>query len=148
MKIIFAFFLINLLQSTILAEEHIRVINIELFKDENAYLPVKVGEKFTIEINGNPTTGYLWILEKGNKESLLTPLNLNENSSGEYFSHNTDDGRVGVGGIYHFKFQAGENSGEETLVFLNKRPWETNEHQNITRRSIHVKIVNPGKKDL
>ena len=124
--------------------------------EEQTYIPVKSGQNFTIELEGNPTTGYSWFLatpEKLQELKLLKPTNLNENHSGEYYQmgsqnkHNEDEiRRVGVGGIFHFKFLAGENSGHEKLSFIYKRPW-TDEGQ--IQKSISVKVVNlKDHKDL
>lgn len=124
--------------------------------DEETYIPVKSGQNFTIELEGNPTTGYSWFLatpEKLQESNLLKPTNLKENNSGDYYqmgSANKDNEneirRVGAGGIFHFKFLAGENSGHEKLTFIYKRPW-TDEGQ--IQKSINVKVVNlKDHKDL
>ena len=108
-----------------------RIININDFNGEGVYLPVKSGQKFIIEVEGNPTTGYIWFLddvEKINKE-LIFPLNLNEKNSVDPYNYKTDDESEihkirGSGGLYHFKFQAHDtNSGSEVLKFIYKRPW-------------------------
>jgi predicted secreted protein len=130
-----------------------RIININDFQGEGSYLPLKTGQKFIIELEGNPTTGYYWFLdetEKINKE-LITPLNLNEKNSAEYYSINSQDDsemkRVGGGGIFHFKFQVHDvNSGSDVLNFVYKRPW-TNKLE--VRKKINLKVVNANEiKDL
>jgi predicted secreted protein len=136
-------------------EENIRIVNLKDFTGENSYLPVVCGQTFIIEVNGNPTTGYSWTLEVDSKnqgEKLLTPLNLNERNSGEYFSHNKnytkgEEPRVGVGGIYHFKFHAHENkSGYEELNFVHKRSWN---EEGASKHKVIVKVVNlENKNDL
>ena len=125
-----------------------RVININEFQSEGSYLPLKSGQKFIIELEGNPTTGYAWFLEnteKLNKE-LLTPLNLNEKNSADFYKKSPSPGEgeakvLGAGGIYHFKFEAHSvNSGDEVLNFVYKRPWTS---ESEVRKSINIKVVNP-----
>ena len=109
---------------------------------------MKSGQKFIIEMEGNPTTGFSWFLEdveKLNKE-LIIPLNLNEKNSAEFYRKTPDEENgtkiLGSGGIYHFKFQTHQtNSGDEVLRFVYKRPWTK---ENEIRKSIYIKVVNPN----
>lgn len=126
-----------------------RVININEFQTEGSYLPVRGGQKFIIELDGNPTTGYSWFLENVEKlnNQLLIPLNLNDKNSADFYKKTPGPGeenearKLGVGGIYHFKFHANEvNSGDEVLHFVYKRPWST---ENEVRKTINIKVVNP-----
>jgi predicted secreted protein len=138
------------------AEEN-RIIRLkELNLDsKETYVPVKSGHNFTIELEGNPTTGYSWFLEtpeKLEKEGLLIPKNLNDKNSGEYYRRNEVDknknevNKLGSGGIYHFKFLAGEKNGHEEITFIYKRPWKTDaEASNLIKKSINVKVVNIDK---
>jgi len=136
-------------------DEEFRIVKLKDFTGENSYLPVKCGQKFTIEIEGNPTTGFQWSLESKSesvKDKLLTPLNLNEKNQGEFYSYNkksedTELKRLGAGGIYHFKFQSDEKkSGYEELTFIHKRPWTD---EGSIKQKITVKVVNlDDKKDL
>ena len=129
-------------------EDEFRIVKLNDFSGENSYLPVKCGQKFIIEIAGNPTTGYVWTLEGSSEndlEKLVTPLNLNEKNSAEYYSNNKQSSdneimRVGVGGIYHFKFQAHETkSGHAELTFIYKRPWSD---EGASKRKVVIKVVN------
>jgi predicted secreted protein len=149
---VFIILILNLI--TIHAQDsEVRIINIKDFQGEGSYLPLKSGQKFIIELEGNPTTGYSWFLEdveKLNKE-LINPLNLNERNSADYYSktqqneNNPSESEMkvlGGGGIYHFKFQAHHtNNGSEVLNFVYKRPWT---QENEVRKSINVKVVNPN----
>ena len=139
------------IQSLSANENEFRIININDFQGDS-YLPLKTGQKFIIELEGNPTTGYQWFLDdvhKINKE-LVSPLNLNESNSADYYKRNdieeSEIKRVGGGGVYHFKFQAHEsNSGSEVLTFIYKRPW-TNEGQ--IKKTINLKVINKKENDL
>ena len=137
--------------------EENRIIRIkELNLDsKETYIPVKSGHTFTIELEGNPTTGYSWFLEtpeKIEKEGLLIPKNLDKNNSGEYYrstennkdTNNTEIKRLGSGGIYHFKFLAGEKNGHEEITFIYKRSWEES-NTNQIKKTINVKVVNINK---
>lgn len=149
--------LISLLYEAICHDED-RVIRLKELNlsDEETYIPVKSGNNFTIELEGNPTTGYSWFLgapEKLQELNLLKPTNLKENNAGEYYqlgtsSKNNEEEirRVGAGGIFHFKFLAGENNGHEKLTFVYKRPWT---EEGKIQKSINVKVVNlRDNKDL
>lgn len=136
---------------TLASANEFRIININDFKGEGTYLPVKSGQKFIIELEGNPTTGYGWFLEDTEKlnKQLLTPLNLDDKNSAEFYRRHSDNQtetetqRVGVGGLYHFKFQASQTqSGDQVLTFVYKRSWTA---ENEVRQSINIKVVNPDK---
>lgn len=145
------FALFALIASCISSNEDIRVVNINEFEGEGSYLPIKSGQTFIIEMEGNPSTGSTWILENADSlnKGLLTPLNLREKNTGEYFSTNTnEEGQrvMGRPGIYRFKFQANNvNSGSDILHFVYKRLWEAEVGK---RKSINVKIVNSQEKEL
>ena len=91
-------------------------------------ISVSTGETFSIEISGNPTTGYEWNLQ--NDDSL--------NSAYIKFidrDYETDDhppGFVGVPGKYHFNFKALAASNSIHLIFINKRPWESSAIRTVT----------------
>lgn len=157
-KILTLICVIIALSNKSLCHEEDRIIRLKELNlsDEETYIPVKSGQNFTIELEGNPTTGYSWFLatpEKLQESKLLKPTNLKENNAGDYYQmgsqHKNNEQeirRVGVGGIFHFKFLGGENSGHEKLSFVYKRPW-TDEGQ--IQKSINVKVVNlKDHKDL
>ena len=143
--------------SSVFSHEEDRIIRLKELNlsDEETYIPVKSGQKFTIELEGNITTGYSWFLatpEKLEESNLLKPTNLKENHSAEYYTigdktnNDQEVRRMGVGGIFHFKFLAGEKSGHEKLTFVYKRPWS---EEDKIQKSINVKVVNfDDKKDL
>ena len=92
---------------------------------------VEQGEVFNVLLNGNPTTGYQWMLENNDQLSVdvVRALNVNERNVGEYVkasSTNSGNSMVGVGGYYNFKFKAGKPSNDLiTLNFVYKRLWES-----------------------
>ena len=88
----------------------------------------KANEVFSVQLNGNPTTGYTWILENADQVNGLSiqPINLDERNSCKFIRETVDGRKVGVGGKFEFKFQAGAVSNElMTLTFVYKRAWET-----------------------
>ncbi|OUM58842.1 hypothetical protein PIROE2DRAFT_64148 [Piromyces sp. E2] len=92
-------------------QEKINQFNVGLGQDE--YL--------TISFEGNPTTGYSWILENANELDGLKLLN-----NGEYKQDNNESGMDGVGGTFDFEVQVEDISKlPVTLKFAYMRPWET-----------------------
>ena len=76
------------------------------------------GTKATVELEGNPTTGYAWQIEIANPDIIKEVAN-------EYISGQLDDDVVGVGagGVFRFSFQ-GVAEGETEITFNYQRPWE------------------------
>ena len=93
---------------------------------------VEKNSEFNVELEGNPTTGYSWILENVDSiknSKLLTILNLEEemNTTKTYVQDPCKDGMCGVGGTFIFEFKVNEvNEKDELpqLIFGYKRPWE------------------------
>ena len=78
-------------------------------------ITVKVGESFTIELPGNPTTGYTWEVEFCEDSPLLLEAQ-------EFLQKNP--GAVGSGGIFLWNFRA-TSLGSSALHLTYRRPWET-----------------------
>ena len=59
---------------------------------------VEQGEVFSVQLNGNPTTGYQWMLENNDQLRVdsVRALNLNDKNVGEFVSANTN-GQVMLG---------------------------------------------------
>ena len=77
------------------------------------------GTKATIELEGNPTTGYVWEAEIANPGII-------EEVSNEYITAGQDDNDVevvGAGGVFRFTFK-GITQGETEITFNYQRPWE------------------------
>ena len=72
----------------------------------------------SIEMEGNPTTGHLWVYD-------MSPLGVLREISSDFIPDATEGNRVGVGGKFLFTFEA-IAAGEAELVFSYRRPWEEN----------------------
>ena len=97
--------------------ENIRVIKLVDFVENGSYLPVRNGEDFIIEVEGNPSTGYKWYLDNAEvvaKNKVLFPLNLDNKGSGQFYNSHKDN--TILNGIYHFQFSA-KKQGNEKLFF-------------------------------
>ncbi|KAG4104591.1 hypothetical protein H8356DRAFT_1028308 [Neocallimastix lanati (nom. inval.)] len=104
-------------------------------------IKINEGELFSIKLKGNPTTGYSWFLI--NDEEIanagIIPLNLGENKSGSYISHNPK-GMVGGGGIFDFQFKASKVTNNlPSIKFTYRRPWEP---VNDNDRKLEVTLIN------
>ncbi len=133
MKVILVFLLI-----TICYTDEYRKIKLEDITLDS-YVPVKIGQKVIIEIEGNPTTGFIWILSNPEHLRKVKTLNLDDKNSAEYFTRTESDGKLGSKGVYHFKFEAKE-MGNDVLIFKNIRPW--NKEVSSTK-SINIIVVTP-----
>ena len=99
---------------------------------------VKENEIFSVQLKGNPTTGYQWAME--NLDQLtnvsIRPLNLNERNSGAYIADPHEPGLGGFGGTFDFKFRAGTQTNElNTLNFVYKRAWEA-----TSAKKVQIKV--------
>ena len=75
------------------------------------------GNIATVELKGNPTTGYSW-------DYTMSPEGIVREVSSDYVPDKTDDNVTGSGGKFVFTFEA-VSAGEAELVFSYFRPWET-----------------------
>ena len=76
------------------------------------------GQIGTLELLGNPTTGYAWQCESSDP-SVLVPV-------GSTYTASPSDGRVGTGGTYRFDFKA-LKAGDATITCRYYRSWEGQE---------------------
>ena len=76
---------------------------------------VKVGERFTVELEGNITTGYGWEVAALD-EGLVV-------QEGEVAYESAATGLAGAGGAFTFTFRA-VAPGETTIELVYRRPWE------------------------
>ena len=113
-------------------ENKLKIIKFNMKGGKND-LEVENNSIFNVELEGNPTTGYSWILE--NPEiikfsKVLKALNLDEehNTTKDYVQAPCEEGMCGVGGTFIFKFEIKELKDEKDLpnsiIFSYKRPWE------------------------
>ena len=70
----------------------------------------------TIELTGNPTTGYTWVYT-------MSPEGVVHEVSNEYIADKTDKAVAGSGGKFIFTFEA-LTAGEAQLIFSYLRVWE------------------------
>ena len=95
-------------------------------------LEIEKNSEFSVELEGNPTTGYSWFLEnlEAIKDSkVLTALDLDPetNITETYIQDPCKDGMCGVGGVFIYQFkvnEVNENTELPQLIFGYKRPWE------------------------
>jgi inhibitor of cysteine peptidase len=77
-------------------------------------LSVRCGDKFKIEVESNPSTGYKWHLIFFNEEVLKL-------ISSEFVSKLTN--QIGSSGIERFNFEA-KKEGRTNIKIVYKRAWE------------------------
>lgn len=82
----------------------------------NKEYKLAVGQNFTLSLPGNPTTGYAWMMDIGDKSLLRL--------DSEGFLPPSDTRLVGQGGTNWWKFTA-LKSGITTLKLNYQRPWES-----------------------
>ena len=83
-------------------------------REEHHALTVRRGEKFKIELESNPSTGYRWHLVFFNN-SILKLI------SSEFVSKIAN--QIGSTGIQRFNFEA-TKQGTTSIEIIYKRPWE------------------------
>jgi inhibitor of cysteine peptidase len=84
---------------------------------------IKIGEKFNISLDENPTTGYSWSYTITNSKVLKIIDN-------GYTANNQNNNLIGSGGIHVWSIE-GLKEGNSTIVFHYKRPWENNSIKTI-----------------
>ncbi|MBI5623808.1 MAG: protease inhibitor I42 family protein [Elusimicrobia bacterium] len=76
---------------------------------------IAVGETFTVELKGNLTTGFEWVVAAVDAQTLeVGPRRYAAKPAG---------GRVGVGGTFFFPAK-GLKAGDTELTLEYRRPWE------------------------
>ncbi len=83
--------------------------------DSGKTIELSVGQKLTITLRGNATTGYVWQMAKGTDGKIVKKI------SDKYTADNT--GLVGSGGDHVWTYQA-VAAGETTITLNYLRPWE------------------------
>ena len=109
-----------------------------------AELKVENNKEFKVALEGNPTTGYSWFLknvEEIKKNGLIELMNINEYNSVEFTQQGNEEGLVGRGGVFCFKFKVNNPEGKDLpkLIFEYKRPWEK-EKPAIGNAEINLKL--------
>lgn len=137
---IFSFFLIfHLINAN--SEKLIKLVDL---LDDETYIPIRQGQIFIIEIEGNPTEGKVWMVDEPKlllSRNLIHPLNLDENNSCTFYSSHTDSDFSN--GFYHFKFKASKrNMGYEEIKFVYK------DTKKRIQKTVHLHIISQPKTDL
>jgi inhibitor of cysteine peptidase len=96
---------------------------------DNKTLDINVGDKLTIILEENPTTGYRWKLDQVNEEAMTL-----EDSK---YSANSES-QVGGGGYRTFIFRSVSNGATKISLSL-RREWEK-EQSPIDRFQISVQV--------
>src|SRR4030042_5445881 len=87
----------------------------EVTEDTEAPVEAKIGEKFKIALDSNPTTGYQWELSEPLDESIVKLI------GSEYISDKPIT--IGSGGVEVWTFEAvGEGETEISMAYV--RSWE------------------------
>ncbi len=87
-------------------------------KNSGSTVTLSPGEKFSLSLAANPTTGYTW-------ETAVPPDDhICKNTASHYQCHNQNNKIVGAGGIQHYSFSA-IAPGKTKLKLLYRRNWET-----------------------
>lgn len=100
----------------------------------NLSMVVKANKLFSIRLQGNPTTGYMWQLSNADSinSAAVTPVEKN-GEIGIFKPDPHQKGMVGVGGIFEFTFKAGDATNELIpLEFAYKRAWEQENGKTVT----------------
>ncbi|MEZ0396523.1 MAG: protease inhibitor I42 family protein [Anaerolineales bacterium] len=79
-------------------------------------IEMTLGQRLTIALPANPSTGYTWEIQQG-ATPVLDPI-------GEPAFTSDNPGLVGSGGTLRLTFRAAQ-TGVTTLVLVYHRPWET-----------------------
>ena len=82
--------------------------------DAGRTIELRTGDRLSISLGGNPTTGYSWELAAVDKQ-VLAPL-----SKPGYAASSQ---AVGAGGVFAFEFEA-IAVGHTALRLIYRRPWE------------------------
>lgn len=105
-------------------------------KSDCSHVTLSPGQSLIVRLEGNPTTGYRWMLRDA--PSLLTFI-----QEPQYEEHAHKEDAVGVGGTFSWGFTAQQQGGEGDIKFEYARPWEqSNQPERLFR--CHVK-VDPDK---
>ena len=94
-------------------------------------ISVKSGEKFTIKLEANPTTGYDWSVSVSDEAVVSL-------EKSEYLPDEKVSGAVGAGGARVLVFKAND-AGAATIDLVYQRSWEPKEDDERLRYTVTVK---------
>ncbi|HPG41609.1 MAG TPA: protease inhibitor I42 family protein [bacterium] len=89
------------------------------------------GDTFTVNLRGNPTTGYLW------EAQMADSTVIRQNGDYEYHADHTEPGYVGSPGMFTFRFTA-VGKGQNDLQFIYHRPFEPD---NPPEKTFRVTVI-------
>jgi inhibitor of cysteine peptidase len=107
----------------------------EAFSDSATPVTVRKGQTFALTLRSNPTTGYIWQLDKPPEDGVIQFID------NQY--RGDKSGLVGAGGREIWTFKAVE-TGETTIDLKYVRPWEKN---TAPAKSALFKVVVSGDKN-
>lgn len=84
-------------------------------QDNGKTVVAMVGQSIAIDLRGNPSTGYAWMLTLTEGDSIL--------AAGSYQYIPDSGGGIGGGGTFRFPFRASK-AGSTTLLFEYLQPWD------------------------
>ena len=82
--------------------------------DSGSTIELEVGDTVTVRLHGNPTTGFVWLIEDYDETMIVMTDQTYTETSG---------GRVGAAGMFEFEFEA-TRSGETDIELQYRRSWE------------------------
>ncbi len=86
-------------------------------KDKEPKVELAKGDKLLVKLPANPTTGFTWLVAKGESDTLRSK------EKPVYEAANKDKKVIGGGGTQTFTFEAGQ-IGEVEIVLNYQRPFE------------------------
>ncbi len=101
-----------------------------IFSDPSIPIEVHTGDRFTIELDSNITTGYSWVFGSAVNENILRLVN------SDYIPPKS--GLTGAGGVQIWVFEALQ-PGTTSITLKYERSWETEPPIRTADYTIHVK---------
>lgn len=96
--------------------------------DSGSTIELAVGESFLVDLAGNPSTGFAWLIEDLDETMIV----LKDQEFGEQAN-----GAVGAGGRFVFEFEA-TGAGETDIELRYRRSWEEEPAERVF--NLHVVI--------
>lgn len=103
------------------------------FNDKGSLIELEKGDKITIQLDSNPTTGYSWIPSEEIDTDVVSLI------SSEFLQIEKEKELVGAGGQEIFIFEA-KNSGQTEIILNYQRPWEETELKDEFIFNIYVTV--------
>ena len=122
------YYLLLILMTLTLTDDKHQRFTLPSESTQNWNIKANRDKTIVLIMKGNPTTGFSWLVEDPKKidKTILEPLNINKfNTADDYVSDPHEQGMVGYGGNFHFKFRP-LKEGKTSIKFLYKQPWMPN----------------------